>query len=386
QAVLELNRMKAAAEKIRFHDGSSNRIKHVIYIIKENRTYDQILGDIAGGNGDPKLTFFGRTVTPNEHAIAERFGLFDNSYTSGEVSDPGHDWSDAAFANDYVERVWPAAYGGRADGDDTGEGFGAAMPRGGYIWDAAARAHVSFRDYGEMIKAGGRFETSPEVTAPTLDHRYDPKYIGWNLDYSDLDRYTEWKREFDQFIARGNLPQFEYLWLPNDHTSGSKPGKLTPAAYIAQNDYAVGRVVDAISHSPVWRSSAIFIIEDDSQDGADHVSAQRTTMYVASPYTAGGVRHEHYTTQSILRTIESILGIPPLSTYDAMAVPLYAAFTTRADLRPYVAIHPKIDITARNRKTAYAATLSTALDFSRPDATPPGVLREIIAHNAAYKI
>jgi DNA-binding beta-propeller fold protein YncE len=361
-------------------------IQHVFYILKENRTYDQILGDIAAGNGDAKLAFFGRAVTPNQHAIAERFGLFDNSYTSGEVSDPGHDWSDAAFANDYVERVWPSAYGGRADGDDTGEGFGAAMPHAGYIWDAAARAHVSFRDYGEMTNAGGRFETSPEVVAPTLDHRYDPKYIGWNLDYSDVDRYREWKREFDAFVARGDLPQFEYLWLPNDHTSGSKPGKLTPAAYIAQNDYAVGLVVDAISHSPVWKSSAIFIIEDDSQDGADHVSAQRTTMYFASPYAAGGVQHGHYTTMSILRTIELILGIPPLSTYDAMAVPLYAAFGTRADLRPFVAIHPTINITSRNLKTAYESRLSSMLDFSRPDATPPGLLREIIAHNAGYKI
>jgi DNA-binding beta-propeller fold protein YncE len=361
-------------------------IQHVFYILKENRTYDQILGDIAAANGDAKLAFFGRAVTPNEHAIAERFGVFDNSYTSGEVSDPGHDWSGAAFANDYVERVWPPTYGGRADGDDTGEGFGAAMPHGGYIWDAAARAHVSFRDYGEMTNAGGRFETSPEVVAPTLNHRYDPKYVGWNLDYSDVDRFREWKREFDAFVARGDLPQFEYLWLPNDHTYGSKPGKLTPAAYIAQNDYAVGLLIDAISHSPVWKSSAIFIIEDDSQDGADHVSAQRTTMYVASPYSAGGVLGEHYTTQSILRTIELMLNMPPLSTYDAMAVPLYAAFTTRADLRPYVAVHPSIDVTSRNAKTAYASRLSSTLDFSRPDATPPGVLREIIAHNTGYRM
>lgn len=361
-------------------------IQHVFYILKENRAYDQILGDIAAGNGDAKLTFFGRTVTPNQHAIAERFGLFDNSYTSGEVSDPGHNWSGAAFANDYVERVWPPTYGGRADGDDTGEGFGAAAPAGGYIWDAAARAHVSFRDYGEMVDEGGRFDASPNVTAPTLGHRYDPKYIGWNLDYSDLDRYREWKSEFDAFVARGDLPQFEYIWMPNDHTYGSRPGKLTPAAYIAQNDYAVGLLVDAISHSPVWKSSAIFIIEDDSQDGADHVSAQRTTMYLASPYAAGGVQSEHYTTQSILRTIELVLGMPPLSTYDAMAVPLYAAFTAQADLRPFVAMHPQIDTTARNLKTAYASRLSSTLDFSRPDATPPGVLREIIARNAGYKI
>jgi DNA-binding beta-propeller fold protein YncE len=359
-------------------------IQHVFYILKENRTYDQILGDVAAGNGDAKLCFFGRNVTPNQHAIAQRFGLFDNAYTNGEVSDAGHNWSDAGFANDYVERWWPPVYGDRADGDDTVEGFGAAMPRNGYIWDAAARAHVSFRDYGEMVNFGGRFPASPQVTAPGLAHKYDPQYVSWNLSYSDVDRYRAWKREFDAFIRAGDVPQFEYLWVPNDHTAGSKPGMRTPAAYIAQNDYAVGLIVDAISHSPVWKSSAIFVIEDDSQDGADHVSAQRTTMYVASPYAAGGTRDEHYNTASILRTIELILGMSPLSTYDAMAVPLYAAFTTRADLRPFDAIAPQIDVNARNSKVAYGAQLSARLDFSRPDATPPGVLREIVARNTGY--
>jgi DNA-binding beta-propeller fold protein YncE len=360
-------------------------IRHVFFILKENRSYDQILGDEQTGNGDAKLAFFGRVVTPNQHALAERFGLLDNAYVSGEVSDPGHDWADAAFANDYVERSWPPTYGGRADGDDTGVGFGAATPQGGYMWDAAARADVSFRDYGEMVNVGGRFDSSPSGTAPTLGNRYDPKYIGWNLDYSDLDRYREWDREFQAFVRQGDLPALEYLWLPNDHTYGSKPGKLTPAAYIAQNDYAVGRIVEAISHSPVWGSSAIFITEDDAQDGADHVSAQRTTLYVVSPYAKGGVLHGHYATVSALRTMELMLGIQPLSTYDAMAVPLYAAFATIPNLRPYVAIAPQVDLTARNLKTAYGSAVSSAIDFSRPDAAPPGLMRDILAHNASHK-
>ncbi len=360
-------------------------IRHVFFILKENRSYDQILGDEQTGNGDAKLAFFGRLVTPNQHALAERFGLLDNAYVSGEVSDPGHDWADAAFANDYVERAWPPTYGGRADGDDTGEGFGAATPQGGYMWDAAARAHVSFRDYGEMVNIGGRFDSSPTGTAPTLGDRYDPKYIGWNLDYSDLDRYREWDREFQAFVRQGDLPAFEYIWLPNDHTYGSKPGKLTPAAYIAQNDYAVGRIVEAISHSPVWGSSAIFITEDDAQDGADHVSAQRTTLYVVSPYAKGGVLHGHYTTVSALRTMELMVGIQPLSTYDAMAVPLYAAFGTTPNLRPYVVIPPRVDLTTRNLKTAYGSAISSTLDFSRPDAAPPGLMRDILAHNATHK-
>jgi DNA-binding beta-propeller fold protein YncE len=360
-------------------------IKHVFFILKENRTYDQILGDISAGNGDPKLALFGRTVTPNQHAISMRFGLFDNAYTNGEVSDPGHDWADAGFANDYVERVWPPTYGGRADGDDTGLGSGAADPHAGYLWDAAARAHVSFRDYGEMVDSAGRFDSSPSVTAPTLGNRYDPKYIGWNLDYSDLARFREWKREFSAFVSHGDLPQFEYLWVPNDHTYGSKAGKPTPAVYIATNDYAVGLIVDTISHSSVWKSSAIFITEDDSQDGADHVSDQRTTFYVASPYAKPGVHSAHYTTESILRTIELLLGMKPLSTYDAMAVPLYAAFSTQADLRPYDVIAPQIDLSAKNKQTAYGSRLSSTMDFSRPDATPPGALRDIIAHNAGYR-
>jgi DNA-binding beta-propeller fold protein YncE len=359
-------------------------IQHVFFILKENRTYDQILGDISAGNGDAKLCFFGETVTPNEHAIALRFGVFDNAYTNGEVSDAGHNWSTAAYANDYVERNWPQTYGGRSDGDDVADGFGASSAHNGYIWDAATRAHVSFRDYGEMIDAGGRFANSAVTTAPTLGNRYDPKYVSWNLDYSDLDRYREWKREFDAFIRHGNLPRFEYIWLPNDHTYGSHPGKPTPAVYIAQNDYAVGLIVQAISHSPAWKSSAVFIIEDDSQDGADHVSAQRTTMYVASPYARGGVQSEHYTTAGLLRTIELVLGMQPLSTYDAMAVPLYASFGTAADLRPYVAIPPRINMSARNQTSAYGAHLSTTLDFSHPDAIAPGVLRDIIAHNGQY--
>ncbi len=356
-------------------------IRHVFFILKENRTYDQILGDIASGNGDAKLCFFGRTVTPNQHAIAQRFGLLDNAYTNGEVSDAGHNWSTAAYANDYVERNWPQTYGGRSDGDDLAVGAGASAPHNGYIWDAAARAHVSFRDYGEMIDDSGR---SAVATARTLGNRYDPKYVSWNLDYSDVDRYREWKREFDAFVKHGNLPQFEYLWLPNDHTYGSKSGKPTPAVYIAQNDYAVGLIVAAISHSAVWKSSAVFIVEDDSQDGADHVSAQRTTMYVASPYARGGVQSTHYTTASLLRTVELILGMQPLSTYDAMALPLYAAFGTAADLRPYDAIPSKINMDARNGKTAYAAHLSATLDFSHPDRIAPGVLRDIIAHNRRY--
>jgi DNA-binding beta-propeller fold protein YncE len=355
-------------------------IRHVFFILKENRTYDQILGDMPAGNGDPKLVWFGERVTPNQHALSQRFGLFDNFYASGEVSDAGHNWADGAFANDYVERTWPPVYGNRLDDDDVLTGAGAGVASGGYIWDAARRAGVTFRDYGEMALMPP-IEGHIAATAPSLGTRFDPHYVGWDLDYSDLDRVKEWKREFDGFVAAGTLPQLEYVWLPNDHTAGTRAGKRTPAAYIATNDYAVGQIVAAISHSKVWGSSAIFITEDDAQDGADHVSDQRTTLYVASPYARGVAVHDHFATVSVLRTIELLLGMQPLSNYDATAVPLYAAFTTTADLAPFDAIPPKIDTTARNAKVAYGAALSARLDFRRPDAVAPGILTDILAHN-----
>jgi DNA-binding beta-propeller fold protein YncE len=344
-------------------------IKHVFFILKENRTYDQILGDIGAGNSDPKLAFFGERVTPNQHALARRFGLFDNFYASGEVSDTGHNWADTAFANDYVERYWPPAYGGRNQDDHVMDGAGAHVPRNGYIWDAARRAHVSFRDYGEMAGLPG--DAGRLMYAPSLDGRYDPKYVSWNLDYSDVDREKEWQREFEGFVKSGIVPQLEYIWLPNDHTYGTRPGKLTPAAMVAQNDQAVGMMVQAITHSKIWPSTAIFITEDDAQDGADHVSDQRTTLLVVSPYSRGGVIHQHYSTVGVVRTIELMLGMQPLSTYDATAVPLYEAFTRVPKLQPYDALAPKIDLTARNAKTAYGARRSELADYTRPDATRP---------------
>ncbi|MGC2649283.1 MAG: alkaline phosphatase family protein [Candidatus Cybelea sp.] len=334
-------------------------IAHVFFILKENRSYDQVLGDMPQGNGDPKLTSFGARVTPNEHALATRFGLFDNTYTSGEVSEPGHNWADAAFDTDFVERMWPATYAGRR-GDDS---LSLAMvPFNGYIWQDAQSARVSFRDYGEMV--------DPPV--PSLAGRYDPRYVGWNLDYSDLNRVKEWRREFADFIHNGNVPRLEYIWLPNDHTYGRRPGKLTPASMVAQNDYALGEIVDTISHSPVWRSSAIFVIEDDAQDGPDHVSAQRTIFFLVSPYARGGLQHAHYSTVSVLSTTELMLGLPPLSTYDGMAVSLRAAFSPVARLAPYTAIAPRVSLYNRNLKAAYNARLTAKLDFSRPDANPPG--------------
>lgn len=359
---------------------SNGPIKHVFFILKENRSYDQILGDLPQGNGDPRLVLFGANVTPNQHALAMRFGLLDNMYASGEVSDAGHNWADEALANDYVEREWPNEYAGRRSFGDNMIGTGAAVPQQGYIWDEAEREHISFRDYGEMALLD-QGPGQPPVTAPSLKGLYDPNYVSFNLDYSDVDRAKEWQREFDAFVAKDEVPRLEYIWIPNDHTAASRVGKRTPAAMVADNDAGVGRIVDAISHSPIWKSSAIFITEDDAQDGADHVSAQRTTLYIASPYTRGGTIHERYSTMSVLRTMELILGMKPLSNYDATARPLYAAFTTTAHLEPFDAIAPKIDVNARNAATAYASRLSATLDLTRPDAVSPDVMLDILAHN-----
>ncbi len=359
---------------------SNGPIRHVFFILKENRSYDQVLGDMPQGNGDAKLTWFGRKVTPNEHAIATRFGLFDNAYTSGEVSATGHMWADAAFANDYMERFWPLIYAHRSFSDDVTQGDGPSVTAAGYLWDAARRDRISFRDYGELVDPG-KTPNSWVADVPSLKGVFDPLYPSFDLRISDVTRVKEWRREFTHFVGTGSLPQFEFIWLPNDHTYGSKPGELTPSSLVAQNDYALGQLIDTISHSSVWKSSAVFVIEDDAQDGPDHVSDQRTTLFVASPYARGGVLHEHFATVSILRTIEVLLGMKPLSTYDGMATPMYAAFTSTADLRPYSVLSPQIDITKRNKQTAYGAALSAKLDFSRPDAIAPQVLDRILSRN-----
>lgn len=353
-------------------------IQHVIYVIKENRTYDQVLGDIAQADGAASLVMFGDGVTPNQHALSRRFGVFDNAYANAQVSADGHNWTDAAIANDYTERFWPPDYGGRRETYDFQNGVGADVPHSGYLWDAAARAHVSYRDYGEDVDPTGGGHGPEKTDHPALQGHFDPHYVGWNLDYADLDRIAEWKHEFDGFVRDGNLPQLEIIYIPNDHTSGTRPGTLTPQAYVAQNDLAVGRVVDAVSHSPYWKSSAIFALEDDAQNGPDHVSDQRSTFYVASPYARGGVQHDHYSTAGVVHTIELILGLAPLSLYDDTALPMYADFGTTADTKPYDAIDPRIDMHALNGRSAYGAAISARQNWSRPDQVDPRLLNTIL--------
>ena len=359
-------------------------IDHVIYIIKENRSYDQVLGDMPGANGRPDLVWFGRAITPNQHAIARRFGLLDNAFANAQVSADGHNWTDGAFANDYVERAWPPNYGGRR-GFDFQSAKAPINAHNGFIWDAARRARVTFRDYGEDTIAPKAPTQDVTTDSPGLSGHIDPRYRGWDLAYSDTLRYAEWRREFDGYVSTRSLPSLEIMTLPNDHTAGTAPGLPTPEAYVAINDWAVGKIVEAVSHSPYWKSTAIFVLEDDAQNGPDHVSAQRSTFYIASPYAKAGVHHAHYSTAGVVRTIELLLGLPPLSVYDATAEPLYAAFGIKPDLRPYTAIPVSPKILGRtNGRNAYGATASAHLDFSQPDRANASVLNDILAH-AVYR-
>jgi DNA-binding beta-propeller fold protein YncE len=355
-------------------------LKHIIYVIKENRTYDQILGDVAGADGDPTLVMFGANITPNEHAIVAQFGVFDRFFDNAHVSADGHNWSLGAFANDYLEKMWPANYANRRPYYDFEDGAEASTAHAGYLFDDAVRAHVSIRNYGEFVTAGPANGLPVSTTHRSLQSVTDRQFPTFDLDIPDVDRFAEWKREFDRYEATNTLPSLEIVRFPRDHTSGTRPGQITPQGMVADNDRAVGLLVDAVSHSRDWDSTAIFVLEDDAQNGADHVDEQRSTLYVASPYARPGVHHVHYTTVSVLRTIEIVLGLPPLSTYDAGALPLYDAFTATPNRDPYNAVMEAYDVNTKNAKTAYAARESAQLDFTHEDRVPDGVLNDILWH------
>jgi YVTN family beta-propeller protein len=357
-------------------------IKHVIYIIKENRTYDQVLGDVAAGDGDKSLVLFGADITPNLHAIVGRFGVFDRFFANAHVSADGHSWSTAAFANDYLEKMWPANYASAARRPyyDFEDGAEASVPHAGYLWDLAARSHVSFRNYGEFVTSGPEDGLPVSTTHRALQSTTDTRYPTFDMAIHDVKRLAEWRREFDAYERTRTLPAFEIVRFPRDHTSGTRAGENTPQAMVADNDLAVGGLIDAVSHSPDWASTAIFVLEDDAQNGPDHVDEQRSTFYLASPYAAGGVQHAQYTTASVVRTIEILLGMPPLSAYDGGAAPLYEAFTATPNLAPFDALAATYDVNAKNGSAAPGAAASAQLDFSHADEVPDGVLNTILWH------
>jgi DNA-binding beta-propeller fold protein YncE len=460
--VEESNRLKSESTSIRFQAGA-NPIKHVIYIIKENRTYDQIFGDIKAGNGDPSLTMYGEDITPNQHKLARQFGLLDNFYDSGEVSGNGHDWSTAAITSDYNEKNWPIAYRGHERTYD----FGGTVadeyplehgianvdsPQTGYLWANAASHGLTYRDYGEFIAtdfcvdpppqpasqekgnpapppaatctrkvvkqgeplpstnvAPGKSVASPypweiplirQSVAPMaeLKDHADLQYAAFNVDYPDQLRADEFLSEFEGFVkARGDkqseLPNLVIMHLPNDHTGGTRPGRATPAASVADNDLALGRIVDSVSHSPYWDDTAIFVLEDDAQDGVDHVDAHRSLVLVISKYAPGSkdrafVDHDFHTTVSAMRTIETLLGLPPMNLNDAYAPVMAVEFSGAGDQPPFT-----VDVLNRengliyrtNPRTAPGGKQSGRLDFSHPDAANTRVLNKILWHDRKGK-
>ena len=362
--------------------GDPSLIRHVIYIIKENRTYDQVLGDLRQGDGDPGLVLFGRDVTPNHHALAETFVLLDNCYADAEVSADGHSWTTAAVATDYVQKMWPAYYSGRNRPYDFAGGSSAPAPRAGYLWEQAARAGITYRVYGEFSAFGSKPpNVTPAPFANGLAGHLSPTYAGYDLSITDQSRVDAWQAEFDEFVRRGAVPALMIVWLPNDHTAATRPGFPTPKAMVADNDLGLGRIVEAVSRSPVWRETAIFVIEDDAQNGPDHVDAHRTVCLVASPYAARGlVDHAIYSTVSMLRTIELILGLAPMSQFDTAATPMLAAFTDAAVPAPYAALRPRQPLNELNRHTAYRAREAVAMALDRPDEADEQLLNTILWH------
>jgi len=365
--------------------GDASPIKHVFYVIRENRTYDQVFGDIPQGNGDKTLTLFGEDVTPNAHAMAREFVLLDNFYVDAEVSYDGHAFSTGAYATDVVEKLWPTNYGSRGAGYLSEGGWGdrnaygnLSAPPDGYIWDFATRAGVTVRSYGEFAtwdKRGGPVT----ATVPGLVGKVHPSYAPYDLSIPDNTRVDVWLEEFRRFERDGGLPQLNIIRLGNDHTSGTRPGVKTPRAMVAENDLALGRLVDAISHSTFWSQSAIFILEDDAQNGPDHVDSHRSVALVVSPYTTrGAVDSTLYTTSGMLRTMELILGLPPMSQYDAAATPMYRSFQTTAVATPFTSRPARISLDEVNGADAFGAAASMAMNFDEADMTPEYELNEIV--------
>jgi DNA-binding beta-propeller fold protein YncE len=436
--------------------GGKNPIKHVIYVIKENRTYDQVLGDLKVGDGDPSLTLYGADITPNEHKLALQFGVLDNFYDSGEVSGDGHLWSTAAITSDYNEKTWQIAYRGKERTYDF-QGTVADEyaldhnqpdiddPSTGFLWDNVAHHGLSYRDYGEFVNAEWCNKTrkastpkqgtpsAQEVTCPrtevhkgdplapnvgdphagpspwpwavplfkgvkptkaVLRGHFDPLYPDFNTDYPDQLRADEFLNEFAAYVRAREanegpefqLPTFVLLYLPDDHTGGTRPERPRPAASVADNDLALGRVVDAVSHSPYWDETAIFVLEDDAQDGGDHVDAHRSIAFVVSKYSPGTaaqpyVDHHFYTTVNLIHTMEMLLGLPPMNQNDAYAPAMGPMFSGAGNQPAFQADYRNLKnglIYETNKRDARGANESARMDFSRPDAAGAAKLNKVL--------
>ncbi len=371
-----------AGSVIPSHPGDPTPITHVIYVMKENRTYDQVLGDLDRGNGDPSLAIFGQDVTPNQHELSRRFVTFDNFYADAEVSADGWSWTTGGYANGYIQRNWPVDYNGYGRpydfggfGEGTTAGLPGENPGRGFLWDEVARAGISYRNFGFFMDN----PVDLQASIPGLLGHTDPQYPGWDMSLPDQVRIDRWLDVFQGYQQHGSMPTVQFVYLPRDHTAGTTPRSGRPDAMVADNDLAFGRLVEAVSHSSFWGSTAIFAVEDDAQDGPDHVDGHRSTVYVISPYTqTGSVDSTFYSSVSVLRTIEQILGLPPMSQFDAAANPMTAAFTTTPNMRPFTALPANVNLNATNTLDSPMATASMSIDFSGPDMIPMRLMNEIL--------
>jgi len=354
--------------------GDTSPIKHVFYILKENRTYDQVFGDIKEGNGDTTLCLFGEKYTPNQHKLAKEYVLLDNFYVDAEVSADGHNWSLGAHANDYLEKTWPTGYGRRGG---VTEGMGRrqiANDKDGFIWDFCKRQGVTYRTYGV-------FADDKKGNIPVLDKEHVCSgFTGYyNQKVKDTTRVNQWKRDFDSLLVANAVPAFNSIRLGADHTQGMAVGKPTPFACVADNDLAVGMFIEHLSKSSIWSKSAVFILEDDAQNGPDHVDAHRSIALVVSPYTKRKyVDHTMYSTSGMLRTMELILGLPPMTQYDAAAMPMFRSFTSKPDYTPYQALPSNVNLEAINTAYTPSAKRSEGLEFAEVDSNDDNLFNEIL--------
>jgi YVTN family beta-propeller protein len=394
--------------------GEPSVFKHVVYIIKENRTYDQVLGDVKEGNGDLDLCAFGDLITPNQHKLVHDFVLLDNTYCSSVLSADGHQWATTAFATDYMERSFAGFPRSYPDGMEDDDVDALAYSPAGFIWDNVLAHGKTLRDYGEFgMTRKSWVDKSKKGDPGFLDHYREflqhthtinlfsvpaieslrpylaTNTVGWDLEVPDVFRSAQFIRELKEFEAKGSFPNLAIICLPNDHTSGTDPGRPTPGAAVADNDLALGQIVDAVSHSSFWKETCILAIEDDPQAGWDHVSGYRTTAYVVSPYTKRrSVVSTQYNHTSLLRTIELILGLPPMNQMDATATPMFDCFTEAANFSPFEALTNNVPLDQMNppakkvadavlRKDAFA---SARLPLKKPDQCPEDTLNRILWH------
>ena len=352
--------------------GDPSAIKYVFYIVKENRTYDQVLGDVKEGNGDPSLCLFGEKYTPNQHALAKEFVLLDNFYVNGEVSADGHNWTLGGYANDYLEKNWVTSYGGRGGNYDAEGTRAIANNKNGFIWDYAKRAGVSYRTYGE-------FADNYKANLPVLENHFCPYFTSWDQAVRDTTRVGQWKRDFDSLLSKNAVPRLNTMRLINDHTEGMKLGKPSPYAHVADNDLAVGMLVDYLSKSPIWNETVVFIVEDDAQNGPDHVDAHRSPAFIAGGYVKRGfVDHTAYTTTSILKTIELILGMQPMSQYDAGANALWRCFDKTPNAKGFITKPLQFDINEKNTVRSAMQRKSETFNFKKEDSINDHDFNEVL--------